>query len=224
MVVERWRHVTFMHWAVDAALLRPLVPAGLELDLWEGAAWVGLTPFSTTCEVLGRVSLPGRRRFPETNLRTYVRGSDGTDGILFLSLDVTNRANALLGRAMCLPYFRTPNMAVTTTGEGLRYQAERARDGTGYDISIIPGAGITQDDFDVYLTGRWSAYVELRGSIVRFDVEHAPWALQRVDDYTFEETFSARWNLPGVTTPVVHFAAGVDARLSFPRRVMKTGR
>jgi uncharacterized protein YqjF (DUF2071 family) len=125
---------------------------------------------------------------------------------------------------MRLPYFRTPIMAITPSSRGLRYKADRTRDVVGYDVSVVPGAAITQDDFDVYLTGRWSAYVEVGGLVVRFDVEHEPWSLQRVDDYTCDETLSARWRLPGVTAPVVHFAAGVDARLSFPRRVMKPGR
>src|SRR4051794_41133909 len=156
MLLQRWRHVAFVHWVVDAALLRPHVPAGLELDLWKGAAWVGLTPFSTTCEVFSRFPLPGPRRFPETNLRTYVRASDGTDGILFFSLDVTNRANARLGRARRLPYFRTPAMEITRRGGRVRYEAERPPDGTGYALSLVPGADITQDDFDTYLTGRWS--------------------------------------------------------------------
>jgi uncharacterized protein YqjF (DUF2071 family) len=204
-------------------LLRPLVPAELELDLWDGAAWVGLTPFSTTCELFGRVPVPGPRRFPETNLRTYVRSSDGTDGILFLSLDVTNRANALLGRALRLPYFRTLTMAITPTSRGLRYQAERPQDGIGYDVSVVPGAVMLQSDFDVYLTGRWSAFVELGGSILRFDVEHEPWPLRCVDVDACDETLSARWRLPAVTAPVVHYAAGADARLSFPRPVLNPG-
>src|SRR3954451_3670223 len=134
MVLQRWRDVTFAHWEVDPAWLQPVVPRGLELDLWEGAAWVGLTPFSTTCEVFGGVPLPGPRRFPETNLRTYVRGPDGHDGLLFLSLDVTNLANALLGRALRLPYFRTADMAVMRADGLLHYRATRGTDRVGYEI------------------------------------------------------------------------------------------
>ena len=37
-----WNHLLFAHWAVDPAVLRPLIPAGLEVDTFEGRAWVGV--------------------------------------------------------------------------------------------------------------------------------------------------------------------------------------
>lgn len=37
---QRWRELLFMHWAVPPEVMRPLLPAGMELDLWDGQAWV----------------------------------------------------------------------------------------------------------------------------------------------------------------------------------------
>jgi uncharacterized protein YqjF (DUF2071 family) len=42
---QRWREQLFLHWAMPPGI-RPLVPAALELDLFEGAAWVTLIPFA----------------------------------------------------------------------------------------------------------------------------------------------------------------------------------
>src|SRR4051794_26808004 len=98
-----WRTVAFFHWAFAPELVRPLLPAGLEVDVFDGRAWIGLTPFTTTFRLGGMVPLPGRRRYAETNLRTYVRAPDGTDGVWFFSLDVTNVANVGLG-SMAFPY------------------------------------------------------------------------------------------------------------------------
>ena len=36
-----WR-VTSLHWRYDPAFIRTLVPPGLEVDTWEGDAWVSL--------------------------------------------------------------------------------------------------------------------------------------------------------------------------------------
>src|SRR4051794_39987290 len=104
MVRQEWRRVAFVHWPVAVAELAPAVPAPLTLDTLDGYAWLTVTPFSTTCEVLGTLPVPGPRSFPETNVRTYVRGPDGSDGLYFLSLDVTNRSNAAMGRLLGLPY------------------------------------------------------------------------------------------------------------------------
>src|SRR5262249_16207555 len=77
MVRQEWGDVAFVHWPFEPGAITPLVPSALEVDTFDGAAWVTLVPFSTTCEVFGVVPLPGPARFPETNVRTYVRGPDG---------------------------------------------------------------------------------------------------------------------------------------------------
>ena len=45
---QSWRDLLFLHWAFDPALIRPLVPPRLELDLFDGMAYVGLVPFTMT--------------------------------------------------------------------------------------------------------------------------------------------------------------------------------
>ena len=42
---QNWRKLLFLHWEVPPSALRPLIPGELELDLWEGRAFVGLIPF-----------------------------------------------------------------------------------------------------------------------------------------------------------------------------------
>ena len=44
VLIQEWRNLTFMHWEVDPARLAP-IPEGLELDLFEGKAYVGTIPF-----------------------------------------------------------------------------------------------------------------------------------------------------------------------------------
>src|SRR5215212_6941599 len=68
---QHWRSLLFLHWPAPAEALRPLVPARLELDLHEGVAYVGLTPFAVTAaRPLGAPKSVGLR-FLEANVRTY---------------------------------------------------------------------------------------------------------------------------------------------------------
>src|SRR5207237_398182 len=43
---QSWRDLLFLHWPIPPEQLRPLVPPQLELDLYEGTAYVGLIPFT----------------------------------------------------------------------------------------------------------------------------------------------------------------------------------
>src|SRR4051794_21808452 len=83
---QRWRELLFLHWSFEPDVVRPLVPASFELDLWQGRAWVGLIPFRM--EATRPSWLPKRAGidFLETNLRTYVHRR-GEPGIYFFSLE-----------------------------------------------------------------------------------------------------------------------------------------
>lgn len=112
------RDVCFVHWPVDAVELRPHVPDALELDTYDGSAWVS----ALTLEVVsvapgtgaagqfsaGPLGALGRLAggFPQVVFRTYVRRGDEA-GIYFLSVDTASRAAAAVGRrAFGLPFHR----------------------------------------------------------------------------------------------------------------------
>src|ERR1700756_58505 len=90
MMRQEWHHLMFAHWAVDADALRALVPPQLELDLWEGNAYLAVTPFVVRrVRARARPALPVISHFAEINVRTYVR-YDGMPGVFFFSLDAAN--------------------------------------------------------------------------------------------------------------------------------------
>ena len=86
-----WHDLLFLHWRVPAASLRAHLPPELELETFDGDAWLGVVPFrmvDTRFRWLPRV--PTAHTFPELNLRTYVRAG-GRSGVWFWSLDETSR-------------------------------------------------------------------------------------------------------------------------------------
>lgn len=102
----RWSDLLFMHWPVRPDVLRPLTPAGIELDTHGGEAWIGVVPFGMR-RLRARFvpSLPWLSAFPELNVRTYVRAG-GRGGVWLFSLDAGNRlAVRAARRTFRLPYF-----------------------------------------------------------------------------------------------------------------------
>src|SRR5690606_38103898 len=82
-----WDDLLFEHWRVPRELLRPLVPSALEIDTFDGSAWIGVVPFLMRgVRLRGTPPLPWVSRFPELNVRTYVTFG-GRPGVWFFSLD-----------------------------------------------------------------------------------------------------------------------------------------
>src|SRR5688572_8937724 len=73
IMAQTWNDLLFAHWPVPVDMLRPLLPASLELDTYEGQAWLSITPFMLTGARPRWVPpVPGLSAFPELNVRTYV--------------------------------------------------------------------------------------------------------------------------------------------------------
>lgn len=91
-----------LNYEVDARLLLPFVPAGTELDCWNGKVFVSLVGFRfLRTRMLGWLALPMHSNFEEVNLRFYVRrrvGSEVRRGVVFIQETVPRRAIATVAR------------------------------------------------------------------------------------------------------------------------------
>ena len=48
VMAMRWHDLLFLHWPVRPEVIRPLIPPDLELDTFDGSAWIGVVPFRLT--------------------------------------------------------------------------------------------------------------------------------------------------------------------------------
>ncbi len=107
-MTQHWNDLLFAHWPVPAAEIAYLMPPGLQVDTFDGWAWVGVVPFwMDRIRLRGLPSVPGASRFPELNLRTYVRSqSTRVPGVYFFSLDAANPVAVTIARLRFhLPYY-----------------------------------------------------------------------------------------------------------------------
>jgi uncharacterized protein YqjF (DUF2071 family) len=221
LAVQDWRSVTFLHWDYDPDAVAALLPEGLVPDTYDGRAWVGLTPFKVrNFRVPPAPPLPYLSDYPETNVRTYVRGPNGVDGLYFFTLEVDSLATVLSVRpGLGIPY-RWAAMAVGETPDGAaRYESRRRTDPTvGHTIEIRPGGELARSDLTTFLTGRWRAYTRIAGRLVTMPVAHQPWPLREATVVRLDETLIADCGLVRPDRPpLVHWSPGVDARFGPPQ-------
>lgn len=213
VMTQTWHDLLFAHWPVSPAVVRPLVPAQLPLDTWDGSAWVAVTPFwMSRVRPSGLPSLPGLSRFAEINVRTYVRLED-KPGVFFFSLDAENLSAVLGARALFgLPYFWAA-MSVKLTAEDIFYSSRRRRANPGgaefrgryrpCSPVQLPIAGTLEH----FLTERYCLYTVRRRRVYRADIHHAPWPLQQAEaDFHRNTMAAAAGILLSPTQPVLHFA------------------
>jgi uncharacterized protein len=224
VMYQEWNWLSFLHWAYDPAAIRPLVPRPLELDTFEGKAWVGITPFLMEgLRAPGLPAVPWLSRAPETNVRTYVRAPDGQRGIWFFSLDHARLLAVTFGRGTYfLPYMWSA-LEFNRERPRVNYRGRRRWPGppAAYDIVVRVHDAFRDEelgDLDHFLTARWVLFTFYGSVLARARVEHPRWPLHRASIAGLDQTLLAAAGLPDPTgEPLVHFSPGVATRISAPR-------
>lgn len=221
---QPWRDVTFLHWRADPDLVTPLMPAGTRVDVYDGAAWVGLVPFRVARASIGPgPSVPWLGTFAETNVRVYGVDETGRRGVVFLSLDAARLAVVLgarltLGLAYCWARLR-----VRTDAGQIEYSTDRrwpGPPGAGGRLVIRPGAEREpREPLDDFLTARWGLYTRRLGRTLYVPIQHEVWPLHDATLVELEDTLVSAAGLPFVSSrepDSILWSPGVTADFGLP--------
>jgi uncharacterized protein YqjF (DUF2071 family) len=215
---QRWRRLLFVHWALPAEKVRPLVPDGLELDLFGALAFVGLVPFAMFGVRPRWLPRFAAFHFLETNVRTYVlRG--GTPGVYFFSLDAASRLAVAAARATFgLPYHHAA-MRLEDQDGVTRYEVAR-RGGVRPQLAVRyrPGAATAPSEdgtLQHFLVERYHLFVARGGAILRGQVFHPPYPVADAEVLELSDQLLAAAGLPEGAGPPVHvcYSPGVDVEV-----------
>lgn len=213
-LVQEWRNLTFMHWEVEPEVLMPHIPKGLEIDLFQGKAYVGTIPFVMK-NVRPRMlpSLPGVSTFPEFNIRTYVT-KNGKPGVLFITLDAQSRITCWHApRSYGLPY-RYAKCSLDASDDKYSWKSRRTSDGVELEGECeIHGESrvAEKNSLEYFLFERYSLYTEHRGKLHMAYTLHAPWVFKdgnvKITKNTLTESYGL--GIDVINPHYVHASEGV---------------
>jgi len=227
---QGWYDLAYIHFRYSVEEVAKVLPAGLEVDVCDGSAWVGLIPFSMRgIGVPGLPAVPYLGSFAEINVRTYVR-HNGVPGVWFCSLDINRLLPTIVARTTyTLPYCfgRASNKRV---GDELHTKVERRwpRGDRAANTNIRLRIGeqiVAPSPLEIFLSARWGLYTTTRGGSLRYaPISHEPWKLHRaelvsLDDSLIEAAGFAKPTLSNNGEPEVMFSPGLPVRVGLPRRV-----
>ena len=227
MMRMRWCDLLFAHWQVEPAVIRKFMPQGLEVDLFDGCAYVAAVPF-TMEGVSPRLvpNVPGLHTFPELNLRTYVTNG-GKPGVWFFSLDAGQRLAVRVARRLFhLPYFDA-DFQIAEADDGLVYAAVRTHRGAAdaaFATSYRPTGPVYHSrpgTLESWLTERYCLYAaDGAGHLYRGEIDHDPWPLQSAEAEVQVNTLGNWLGIEMNGPPaLLHFAKSLDVRAWLLERV-----
>lgn len=196
-LTAEWRYLAILNFRIDPGILRPLVPAGTELDLWRGDALVSMVGFRFLhTKVLG-IGIPFHRDFDEVNLRFYVRserGGEARRGVTFVREVVPRRAIAAMARlAYNEPYIALPMRSTAP------HAAHKPHPGTveytwkssaGWNRLAVRASGAAEllaegSEAEFITEHHWGYTRQRDGSTLEYAVHHPRWRIWTVADAEF---------------------------------------
>ena len=189
---QTWQNLVFAHWPVPPSVVQAYVPKGLEIDLFDGQAYISIVSMKMAhiCfRLLGTLTgtIPGETSFPELNLRTYVR-CNGRRGVYFLRADAQALIADIGARLMFHMPYGPASMSLTTDAAGRStFRSHRTTpqspDAT-YAMTFTPTGALTpvvEGTRTAFLRNRDYAFLSVDGHIKSVGLLHDPWKVQTVE-------------------------------------------
>lgn len=214
---QNWGKLLFMHWRIDEKLLRPLIPPQLEIDTFDGSAWIGVVPFTMWgIRASFLPAIPGTSAFHELNVRTYVH-HQGVPTVLFLSLDAANKLAVWGARKFYYLAYFNAQMSLKQTENTIAYSSLR-KDNRGapaeFQASWTIGEALppaVPGSLEFFLTERYCLDTEHNGKLYRSRIHHHPWPLRKAELTSLNSTMLESHALPTPAgDPLLHYCEEIS--------------
>lgn len=227
-----WHDLLFLHWPTSPERIREAycrctgrdLPREMIIDTFDGRAYFAIVPFwMSRIRHRGLPPLPGLSRFPELNVRTYVRVR-GRSGVYFFTLDAHSRIAVEAARRVFRLNYLWAKMASRRDGDSIEYRSTR-RDARGpaatfaarytpqgQSYRAVPGG------LEHWFTERYALFaVDPRDRIGEGVIHHAPWPLQAAEAQIQSNTMAEWLSLDTSAAPLIHFARRLDVVAWLPQ-------
>lgn len=179
---QTWEDILFLHWKIRPESIRPFVPASLEIDTFDGDAWVSAVTFQAKNSIVR--GMPKRTSFPaltQINLRTYVGHPEKYErGVYFFSIRIDSLFAALGARIFYgLPFLHADN-EFQKNGASIKVNAF-ASGSRLFSVTYKQRENHGRRELASFLTERYCIWNEHRNRIIKIPIRHKHWKLYEAD-------------------------------------------
>jgi uncharacterized protein YqjF (DUF2071 family) len=198
-LTANWRYLAMLNFAIDPAILEPLVPPGTEIDFEDGETFVSVVGFLFLDTRLLGFPIPLHRDFEEVNLRFYVRKKSADTwrrGVVFIRELVPKRAIAIVARTFYgEPYLALP-MKHDIEHVDLKVSVEYSwRRGSKWESLKLSASGEPQSipagSHAEFITEHYWGYTKTRAGCSDYRVEHPRWKVWKAEQFELRADVAA---------------------------------
>lgn len=184
-----WRKLAIANYIIDPEILKEYIPAGTELDLWNGRCYISLVGFMFVNTRLLGVKIPFHINFEEVNLRFYVRRKENGEwrrGVVFVKEIVPKRALTFVANTVYNENYETMPMdhlwASNENEQTVRYTWKKGGRSNSFEVktSLSPQE-IERNSETEFITEHYWGYAKVNEhKSNEYEVTHPRWQAHKV--------------------------------------------
>lgn len=230
-MLQTWKQLTFLHWAVEPDALQERLPPGLEADILGGVSYVSFVPFTMVgIRKPGVPPVPWVSAFHEWNLRTYVTGPHGP-GVWFFSLEAANPLAVLIARKWFKLPYHFAKMTMESGNRSTTYSSSRIWPEPISSLSRVKSTWAGEPSravlgsLEFWLLERYLLYSRDARGLLSARVHHEPYRFSPASLVELELDIPRAQGFADLKDPLaaVQFVPQVDVEIFAPRRVSDLG-
>lgn len=215
-----WKNIIMANYAVPISVLQPYLPNGVEVDTYNGIAYVSLVGFMFKNTRLFKIPIPKLGTFEEVNLRFYVYKKEGNEikrGVVFINETVPYKAVAWLANKLYKEHYTAVktkhNWQINATTKQITYEWLVNKNWNTISVTTQnEGLKMTKDSFEEFIFEHYYGYTKVNENTTEeYKINHPSWAINTVTSATincnFEANYGSDFAFLNTTAPTTVFMA-----------------
>jgi len=197
-----WENLIMANYTVNPSVLLPFLPKGVEIDTYQGKAYVSLVGFMFKNTRLFNIPIPYLGTFEEINLRFYVKRKDGNEwkrGVVFINETIPYKPVAWMANWLYKEhYISIPTKHKWTFREKTKDIRYDWKMGNKWNVLTVNASTAKQPmakgSIEEYIFEHYFGYTKIDDNTTQeYNVAHPRWETNQITDYHIDCDFGAMY-------------------------------
>jgi len=198
----KWENIVMANYAVPISVLQKYLPKGVEIDTYEGKAYVSLVGFMFKNTRLFKIPIPKMGTFEEVNLRFYVYrkiGNERKRGVVFINETVPYRAVAWMANKLYKEHYTAVKTKhswdINAITKKIKYQWLVNNKWNSINIETQNQALEMQNNsFEAFIFEHYYGYTKVdENTTEEYKIHHPSWKINKVTKHDIDCDFEANY-------------------------------
>lgn len=230
-----WENIIMANYEIDPNILKSFLPKGVEIDLFNGKAYISLVGFMFKKTKLFNIPIPYLGTFEEINLRFYVVRREGNTtkrGVVFINETITYPIVAWMANKLYKEHYTVvpTRHKITNSGDFKKVNFEWALNKKWNSIYVEASnesAVMKKDTLEQFIYDHYYGYTKIDSDKTEeYRLQHPSWKTNEVFNYKIDCDFNAMYGncfsfLNHTEPETVYIAEGSLVKVEWKRTRLK---